>query len=151
MCQNKNNRNILLIEDNDVDSILVKNALLQSNSTCNISICNEGAEAMMYLRREGKYVEAKRPDLIILDLKLPKLNGYDVLTFVKSNKNTKCIPVIILTTSEMLHDINKSYLNRANCYITKPINFDEFIKTLKIVNNFWLNVAKLPPNLEINE
>lgn len=149
MYHNKNN--ILLIEDNDFDSTLVKNALLQSNSMHNINICNEGTEAMMYLRKKGKYVEAKRPDLIFLDLKLPKLNGYDILSFIKSNKNTKCIPVVILTTSETLQDINKSYLNRANCYITKPINFDEFVKTLNIVKNFWLNIVKLPPNLEANE
>jgi len=151
MYQNRNNSNILLIEDNDADSTLVKNALLQASPTYNINICNEGAKAMKYLRREGKYADAKRPDLIILDLKLPKLNGYDILTFVKSNKTTKCIPVVVLTTSEMLHDINKSYLNHANCYITKPVNFEEFIEKLKIVKNFWLNVVKLPPNLEIHE
>lgn len=151
MYQNINKSNILLIEDNDFDSTLVKNALLQSNSTHNINICNEGAEAMKYLRREGKYVEAKRPDLIFLDLKLPNLNGYDILSFVKSNKATKCIPVVILTTSEMLQDINKSYLNHANCYITKPLNFDDFVKMLNIIKNFWLNIVKLPPNIETNE
>jgi len=151
MYKNKSNSNILLIEDNDMDSILVKNALMQSNPDYNINIFNEGTEAMKFLRQEGKYVEAKRPDLIILDLKLPKLNGYDVLTFVKSNKTTKCIPVVVLTTSEMSYDVDKSYLNHANCYITKPVNFDEFIETLKIVKKFWLNVVKLPPNLEIHE
>ncbi len=148
MYQNKKSSNILLIEDNDLDSTLVKNALLQSNPTYDINIFNEGTEAMMYLKKEGKYERAKRPDLIILDLNLPKLNGYDVLTYVKSNKGTKCIPVVVLTTSEMSHDINKSYLNHANCFITKPVNFEEFIETLKIVKNFWLNVVKLPPNLE---
>jgi len=151
MYQTKHNNNILLIEDNDLDCTLVKNTLLQSNSIFNINVFNEGTEAMMYLKKEGKYTKAQRPDLIILDLNLPKLNGYDVLTYVKSNKTTKCIPVVVLTMSEMLYDVDKSYLNHANCFITKPANFEEFIKILNILKKFWLNVVKLPPNLEINE
>jgi len=148
MYHNKKNNNILVIEDNDLDSTLVKNALLQTDADFNIDIFAEGNEALKYLRKEGKYAKANRPDLIILDLNLPNVNGYDVLTFVKSNKTTKCIPVVVLTTSEMLYDIEKSYSNHANCFITKPVNFDDFVETLKIVKNFWLNVVKLPPNID---
>jgi len=140
---------ILLIEDNNLDSTLVKNAFLDSDSNTNINILKEGNEALLYLKKEGKYAKATRPDLIILDLKLPKCNGYEILAYLKNNKNTKCIPVVILTTSAMGSDVDKSYSNYANCYVTKPSDFDDFIETLKIVKNFWLNIVELPPNIDV--
>lgn len=142
------NSNILLIEDNNLDSTLMKEALSESDPSFKIDVISEGAEALRFLKKEGEYSEASTPDLILLDLKLPNVDGYDILSFIKSNDKTRRIPVVVLTMSELSSDIKKSYSNHANCYVTKPVDFDEFIKTLKVVKKFWLNIVKLPPKLE---
>jgi len=140
--------NILLIEDNLIDAKIVKKALLETDQSFNISVLGEGNNAIDYLLKNGKYSNAETPDLIILDLNLPTVNGDEVLTNIKTNEKTRRIPVVVLTLSDLTSDIKKSYSNHANCYVTKPVDFTEFVNTIKIIKNFWLNVVKLPPNLD---
>lgn len=140
--------NILLIEDNLIDAKIVKKALLESDPSFNISVLSEGNEAIDYLLKKGKHSNVETPDLIILDLNLPNVNGDEVLTNIKSNEKTRRIPVVVLTLSDLKKDVENSYSNHANCYVTKPVDFSEFVNTIKIIKNFWLNVVKLPPNLD---
>jgi len=140
--------NILLIEDNLIDAKIVKKSLLESDPSFNISVLTEGSEAIDYLLKNGKHANVETPDLIILDLNLPSVNGDEVLSSIKSNEKTRRIPVVVLTLSDLKKDVTKSYSNHANCYVTKPVDFSEFVNTIKIIKNFWLNVVKLPPNLD---
>jgi chemotaxis family two-component system response regulator Rcp1 len=135
---------ILLIEDNPGDVRLTTEALHDGKFYNNLSIVGDGEEALAYLRKRGQYVKAIRPDLILLDLNLPKKDGRQVLEEIKADKDLKRIPVVILTTSRAEEDIFKAYNFFANCYITKPIMFDEFIKVVKSIEDFWLTVVKLP-------
>ena len=105
----------------------------------------DGVEAMAFLRREGKYAEVARPDLILLDLNLPKKDGREVLAEIKTDEHLKLIPVVILTVSKDEEDILKTYNLHANCYITKPIDFEQFMKVVKSIEEFWLTIVKLPP------
>jgi two-component system, chemotaxis family, response regulator Rcp1 len=104
----------------------------------------DGEEAILYLRKTGIYSEAATPDLILLDLNLPKKDGREVLAEIKSDPNLKCIPVIILTTSSAERDIMNTYAHHANCYIMKPVDFDQFIKVIRSIEDFWLSIVKLP-------
>ena len=136
---------ILLVEDNPGDVRLVKEALKDAKVLNNLSIAKDGAEALDFLHREGDYAEAPHPDLILLDLNLPKKDGREVLAEIKVDDNLKRIPVVVLTTSKTEEDILKSYNLQANCYITKPVDLDEFIKVIKSIEDFWLTIVKLPP------
>lgn len=136
--------NILIVEDNPGDARLAVEALTEGKITNNISIVQDGVEAISFLRREKGYSDTPRPDLILLDLNLPKMNGKDVLAIIKNDSKLKRIPVIILTTSDADQDISATYKLQANCYITKPVGFDQFIKVVQSVENFWLSVVKLP-------
>jgi len=137
---------VLLIEDSAADARLTKEALKEEKMHINLNVASDGVEAMMFLRREGKFVTALRPDLILLDLNLPKKDGREVLKEIKNDDNLKSIPVVILTISKAEEDVFKTYNLHANCFITKPIDLDQFSKVVKSIKDFWLTVVKLPPN-----
>ncbi len=136
---------ILLVEDNPGDVRLTKEALKEGKVANQINVVMDGIEAMAFLRREGRYANAPTPDLILLDLNLPKKNGREVLAEIKMDSNLKHIPVVVLTTSQAEKDIIMTYNMHANCYITKPVDFDQFISVVKSIENFWFTVVKLPP------
>ena len=136
---------ILLVEDNPGDVRLVKESLKDIKVLNNLRVAKDGQEALDFLHREGNHTEAPHPDLILLDLNLPKKDGREVLAEIKADKDLKRIPVVVLTTSKAEEDILKSYNLQANCYITKPVDFDEFVKVIKSIKDFWLTIVKLPP------
>ncbi|MBY9010171.1 MAG: response regulator [Candidatus Lokiarchaeota archaeon] len=136
---------ILLIEDNPGDVRLTIEALKESKIINNLHVVDDGIEAMSYLKKERIYKDMPRHDLIILDLNMPKKDGREVLGELKSDDWLKQIPIIILTTSEAEEDIIKSYELHANCYITKPVNMEQFIKVVKSVGDFWFSIVMLPP------
>jgi chemotaxis family two-component system response regulator Rcp1 len=136
---------ILLVEDNPGDIRLTQEAFRDGKVANNMSVVTDGDEAMTFLRHEGEYSEAPRPDIILLDLNLPKKDGREVLAELKQDPNLRRIPVIVLTTSKAEQDILNSYDMHANCYITKPIDLEEFIKLVEGIGGFWLMVVKLPP------
>ncbi|HSD57300.1 MAG TPA: response regulator [Methanotrichaceae archaeon] len=139
---------ILLVEDNPGDVRLTKEALKEGKVANKINVVMDGIEAMAFLHREGKYANAPKPDLILLDLNLPKKNGREVLSEIKMDPHLKCIPVVVLTSSQAEKDIVMTYNLHANCYITKPVDFGQFIDVVKSIENFWFNVVKLPPKEE---
>jgi chemotaxis family two-component system response regulator Rcp1 len=136
---------ILLVEDNPGDVRLTQEALKESKMHNILNVVNDGVEAMEFLRRQGKFTNVNRPDLILLDLNLPRKDGREVLDEIKSDNDLKRIPVVVLTTSKAEEDIIRMYTRQANCYITKPIDFDQFILVIKAVEEFWLTIVKLPP------
>jgi CheY-like chemotaxis protein len=136
---------ILLVEDNPGDVDLTLEALENSKIRNRLSVVADGEEALAFLRRTGKHARAPRPDLILLDLKLPKKDGREVLTEIKADDDLKRIPVVILTTSQDEEDIFESYNLHANCYITKPIDLHQFIRVIKAIEDFWLTIVQLPP------
>ncbi len=136
---------ILLVEDNPGDVRLAQEALKESKIKNQLYVVEDGVEAMEFLHQQGKYVGAPLPDLILLDLNLPRKSGREVLTEIKSDENLKRIPVVILTVSKAEEDILKCYNNYANCYITKPLDFSQFMEITKSIEEFWLTIVKLPP------
>ena len=137
---------ILLVEDNPGDSDLAREALETSKVRNTLHVVSDGVQAMEFLRRTGRHANAPRPDLILLDLNLPKKDGREVLAEVKADEGLKRIPVVILTTSRAEEDILRSYNLHANCYITKPIDLNQFMKVVQSIEDFWLCIVKLPPN-----
>lgn len=135
---------ILLVEDNPGDVRLTQEALKDGKLQNNMHVVGDGVEALAFLRREGKYADAIRPDLILLDLNLPRMDGREVLTVVKADKNLMLIPIVVLTTSSSEEDVLKSYNLHANCYITKPVDLEQFFKVVRNISEFWLTVVKLP-------
>lgn len=135
---------ILLIEDNLGDIRLIQEVLKSSEHKHNLNIVTDGEQAIHYLKKEGKFADAVSPNLIFLDLNLPKKDGREVLAEIKSNEKLKTIPVIIFSSSEAEKDIQKSYDLHANCYVVKPFDFNEFSKVIQAIQSFWLNVVKLP-------
>lgn len=138
---------VLLIEDSPGDVRLTQEAFKDAKVHIDLRVASDGAEAMASLGREGKHANDPRPDLILLDLNLPRMDGRAVLAEIKRNPKLQTIPVVILTTSESEADILKSYMLHANCYITKPVGLDGFLKVVKSIDNFWLSVVKLPPEV----
>jgi chemotaxis family two-component system response regulator Rcp1 len=136
---------ILLVEDNLGDVGLTRETLKDSKLLNHMSVAENGVEAMAFLRREGKYGNATRPDLILLDLNLPKKDGREVLAEIKTDERLRRIPVVVLTTSSAEQDILKTYDLHANCYITKPVDLDQFIGVVKAIEEFWFTIVKLPP------
>jgi len=139
---------ILLVEDNPGDVRLTIEALKESKILNKLNVVDDGIEALAYLNKEGKYKDRPHPDLIILDLNLPRKDGREVLAEIKEHKDFKRIPIVILTISEAEEDILKTYQLHANCFITKPVDINQFIKVVKSVSNFWFNIVKLPPDGE---
>ncbi len=135
---------VLLVEDSPGDVRLTREAFKDAKVHINLNVASDGAEAMEFLNREGKHADAPRPDLILLDLNLPKKDGREVLEEVKESPTLKSIPVVILTTSASDADILRSYRLHANCYITKPVGLDGFLAVVKSIDDFWLTVVKLP-------
>ena len=135
---------ILLVEDSAGDVRLVQENLKESKVRNTLNVVGDGIEAMAYLRKEGKYKDTPRPDLVLLDLNLPKKDGRQVLTEIKSDEYLKCIPVVVLTISKAEEDIMKSYSLHANAYISKPVDLNQFLKVVKAIEEFWLTVVKLP-------
>lgn len=138
----KDTREILLIEDNPGDVRLTQEVLKSHNAQCVLQVVYDGEEALDYL---SQAIEKKRlPDIILLDLNLPRRNGLEVLEEIKKHPKLKCIPVVVLTSSDAAHDIEESYFFQANSYITKPVDFDEFYKVITKIEEFWFSIAKLP-------
>jgi two-component system, chemotaxis family, response regulator Rcp1 len=137
---------VLLVEDSPGDVRLTQEALKDAKVHINLRVVRDGIDAMAFLMREGEYATTSRPDLILLDLNLPRKDGREVLKEIKENPELKSIPVVILTTSASEADILRSYLLHANCYITKPVNLDGFLTVVKSIDSFWLSIVKLPPN-----
>lgn len=135
---------ILLVEDNPGDVRLTIEALKEGKVLNRLTVAKDGIEALAMLRKEGPYREAPRPDLILLDLNLPKKDGREVLAEIKCDSGLKRIPVVILTTSQDEHDVLRSYNLHANCYITKPVDLEQFIKVVKSIEDFWLGIVVLP-------
>ena len=135
---------VLLVEDNAGDVRLTREAFRDANMSIEFHVASDGVEAMAFLRREGGNLNAPRPDLILLDLNLPKMDGREVLAHIKEDGSLKSIPTVILTTSEAEIDIAKSYELQANCYLSKPVQLDAFESLVKSINEFWLTKAKLP-------
>jgi chemotaxis family two-component system response regulator Rcp1 len=135
---------VLLVEDSQGDRRLTQEAFLATNNSIQLLVASDGGEAIAFLRQEGSYAHAPRPDIILLDLNLPKTDGRVVLSHIKKDSNLRSIPVLILTTSNAEMDIVKSYQLQANCYLCKPVSFSEFEHLVKSINDFWLTKVKLP-------
>ncbi len=135
---------ILLVEDNEGDVRLIKEAFNESNIDKSFSVAKDGEDALNYLYRKGQYADTPRPDIIFLDINLPKKNGFEVLERIKNDPDLKRIPVIMLSSSSSEDHIHKSYELSANCYVTKPVDFDEYTEVVKTIEDFWFDKAKLP-------
>lgn len=140
----RKNVNILLVEDNSGDIRLMQEAFKEGNVHNNLITVRDGVGAMAYLRKEGVYTNAVRPDLILLDLNLPKKDGREVLAEIKSDEELKIIPVVVLTTSDAEQDIQETYNLHVNCYIKKPVDLDQFIKVARCIEDFWVETVTLP-------
>ena len=136
---------ILLVEDSPSDALLTRTALNTSKLMNKLHVVENGVDAIAFLRREGPFASEPRPDLILLDLNLPKMDGREVLREIKADGDLKIIPVVVLTSSDAEEDILKSYNLSANCYITKPVEFDKFVKVVRSIREFWFAVVTLPP------
>ncbi len=135
---------VLQVEDNPGDVRLTQESFRDANMSIQLHVACDGVEAMAFLRKEGAHAHAPRPDLILLDLNLPKMDGHEVLAHIKNDESLKTIPIVILTTSEAEADILKSYQLQANCYLSKPVQLDAFQSLVKSINDFWLIKVKLP-------
>ena len=135
---------VLLVEDSPGDVRLTQEAFHEANRTIHLHIANDGVEAMAFLRHEGKHADVPRPDLILLDLNLPRMDGREVLAHIKEDEDLKTIPTVILTTSDAEVDIVRSYKLQANCYLCKPVQLEDFENLVKSINDFWLTKVKLP-------
>ena len=137
---------ILLAEDNPGDVRLTEKALDHGNILNNLHVVNNGVEAIKYLRQEGEYADESHPDLVLLDLNMPKKDGREVLEDMKADPELRRIPVVVLTSSEAEEDVVRSYELNANAYLTKPVDFDGFVDIVKRIEDFWFSVVKMPPN-----
>lgn len=135
---------ILLVEDNPGDVRLTIEALKEAKVINHLTVLKDGVEALAYLRRQGQYAKAARPHLIVLDLNLPKKDGREVLADIKADDGLKRIPVVVLTTSQAEEDVLKTYNLHANCYITKPVDLDQFVRVVRSIEDFWLGIVVLP-------
>ena len=136
---------VLLVEDNPGDAQLTRIALEDSKISIHLNVVEDGVEAMAFLRKQEKYVKAAHPDIVLLDFNLPRKDGREVLAEIKADENLKRIPVVVLTTSQAQEDILKAYNLSANCYIAKPVDFDQFVRIVQSIENFWFAIVKLPP------
>ncbi|HXB43201.1 MAG TPA: response regulator [Puia sp.] len=134
---------ILLVEDNEGDILLTREALEDAKIIVKLSVAKDGKEAIDFVNRQGKYTDADVPDLVLLDINLPKKNGHEVLKYIKENEQLKHMPVIMLTTSSSDKDINSSYNNYANCFITKPVEVNDFLTVVSTIENFWISIVRL--------
>jgi CheY-like chemotaxis protein len=135
---------ILLVEDNPGDARLTLEAFKDAKVLNKLTVLNDGAEALAYLGRKGQYAKSVKPDLILLDLNLPKKDGREVLAEIKADEHLKKIPVVVLTTSSAQEDVTRAYGSHANCYVTKPVELDQFLRAVQSIESFWLTLVKLP-------
>jgi len=135
----------LLVEDDLGDAELTQEMLTEAKVSVNLRVVQDGVEALAYLRREGSYAEAARPDLVLLDLNMPGKDGREVLRDIRAEETLRSLPIVVLTTSESDEDILKSYDLGANCYVTKPVGLDQFARIIQCIEEFWFTVVKLPP------
>jgi CheY-like chemotaxis protein len=135
---------ILMVEDNQGDILLTLEALKEAKINNHIDVVKDGEAAIQYLKKEGEYKDVETPDLILLDINLPKMNGLEVLEELKRDDSLKVIPVVILTTSDSEKDVFESYQKHANCYITKPVNFANFMEVVQKIKDFWIDIVRLP-------
>lgn len=136
---------ILLVEDSPADVLITREALTEAKLLNTIHVVENGVEALEFLRKTGQYANVRRPDLILLDLNLPRKNGREVLAEIKADEQLKAIPVVVLTTSSAEEDILKSYNLHANCYVVKPVEFASFVKAVQSIRQFWFTIVTLPP------
>ncbi|MHA3702894.1 response regulator [Jatrophihabitans sp. YIM 134969] len=136
---------VLLVEDDPGDVVIAEEALRAGKVASNLHVVNDGVEALQFLRREGAYTDAPKPDLILLDLNLPRMGGHEVLEHVKADTDLRRIPIVVLTTSQAGEDIVRSYDLYANAYVSKPVDFDDFAEVVKSIDEFFATVARLPP------
>jgi len=136
---------ILLAEDNPGDVRLTREALKDAKISNHLSVVADGLETLAFLHREGRYANAPRPHLILLDLNMPRMDGRQVLATIKADEDLRRIPVVVLSTSQDRQDIQKAYALQANCYVTKPTNYDQFVSVVKSVEEFWATIVELPP------
>ncbi len=136
--------NILLVEDNPADARLTAEGLKRAKVLNQLHVVEDGEEAVAFMRREGRWVDMPRPDIVFLDLNLPKMDGREVLSIIKEDPALQHIPVVVLTSSDADADILKAYKAMANCYVKKPVMFQEFLNTIKLIDDFWLSVVRLP-------
>jgi len=139
---------ILLVEDSPSDTDLTVEALREAKVRNHLSIVEDGVLALEFLRRQGKFAGAPRPDLIMLDLNLPRKDGREVLAEIKTDESLKTIPVVVLTTSRAERDVLQAYKYHANCYITKPVDFEQFLTVVRSIESFWLMLVTLPPSVK---
>ncbi|MCH8556764.1 MAG: response regulator [Balneolia bacterium] len=137
---------ILLVEDNEGDILLTTEALTENKIVNKVSVVKNGSDAIDFMFKEGEFADAETPDLVLLDVNLPRRSGHEVLQRVKNDDRTKHIPIIMLTTSSSQRDIDLSYANHANCYITKPVEADEFLNAVASIEDFWLEIVSLSKN-----
>ena len=137
---------ILLVEDNPGDARLTLEAFKEAKVVNRLTVVTDGVEALAYLRREGRYSAADAPDLILLDLNLPRMDGRQVLAEIKADADLMRIPVVVLTTSASQDDVARAYGSHANCYITKPVDLDQFLRVVQSIESFWLSLVRLPPS-----
>ncbi len=136
--------NVLLVEDDPGDVLITREAFAENKVRNELSVVNDGVKALQFLRREGEYAQAPRPDLILLDLNLPRMDGHEVLAAIKSDSNLQRIPVVVLTTSDAEEDVLRSYDLHANAYVTKPVDFKRFLSVVRQIDEFFVTVVKLP-------
>ncbi|HYG75525.1 MAG TPA: response regulator [Planctomycetota bacterium] len=136
---------ILLVEDNPIDVLFTKEAFAFCKVANNLHVVVDGAEAMSFLRRDGKFAGAVKPDIILLDLNLPKKDGREVLAEIKRDPELEAIPVVVLTSSESDQDVLRSYQLHCNCFVTKPIDMEQFVKVVRCIEDFWFTIVRLPP------
>lgn len=136
---------ILLVEDDEGDVLLTKRALANGKIYNSLNVAKNGVEALAFLRQEGEYANAPRPDLILLDLNMPRMDGRETLAQIKQDENLRSIPVVVLTTSDSDQDVLQSYDSQANCYITKPVDLEQFTSVVRAIKDFWFSVVILPP------
>jgi CheY-like chemotaxis protein len=137
---------VLLVEDDPGDVLITREAFEENKVRNKLNVVNDGVKALAYLRREGCYADAPRPDLILLDLNLPKMGGHEVLEHIKSDADLQRIPVVVLTTSDAEEDVLRSYNLHANAYVTKPVDFERFLSVVRQIDDFFVSVVKLPRN-----
>jgi CheY-like chemotaxis protein len=137
---------VLLVEDDPGDVLITKEAFEENKVRNQLNVVNDGVKALAYLRQEDNYADAPRPDLILLDLNLPKMGGHEVLEQIKSDADLQCIPVVVLTTSDAEEDVLRSYNLHANAYVTKPVDFERFLSVVRQIDDFFVSVVKLPRN-----
>lgn len=136
---------ILLVEDSPADVLMTREALEQNQLATELHVVEDGVEALEFLRRQGPFASAPRPDLILLDLNLPRMDGREVLAEIKADESLRVIPLVILTTSKADEDVLRAYDSHANCYVAKPLDFDQFAHAVNSIQQFWFNVVTLPP------